>query len=422
MKKITKNLFSLVKKFRWLLITAVIVITLVGIGIYRQAHKQVKYTMDKVIRTTVVDLVSESGNIQAESQAVVNSVVDGIVSEIYVKNNDYVNAGQALFAVKSAATEQEIAAAYSAYLNAQNNVKLAEQNKNALIPQIRTAKKQLIDATALYIKISKSISTDPATVYTQTDLASAKLAYSAAKVNVGNLNNNYDKADIAIDAARQAEEAARLSYEAKNIFIVKAPVAGFVSNLAISVGDRVGVNGGLQTNTVATPNLIIADVRNLVFKAQFNEIDIPKIKIGQKGEIIIDALKDEKIAGQVKKIDAIGANTQGVISYNVYLSINNPDPVIKIGMSGDINIETEKHENVLTVSSAAIKPYQDGKAVQVVDPSRPKKNNTPVLKYIPVKTGIKTSDRTEILEGLSEGEEVVINNTTNQFKSNLFGG
>jgi multidrug efflux pump subunit AcrA (membrane-fusion protein) len=89
-------------------------------------------------------------------------------------------------------------------------------------------------------------------------------------------------------------------------------------------------------------------------------------------------------------------------------------------MSAVITIQTAKHEDALVVPNSAIKPYKGGKAVQVKDTSKPGNQ----LKYIQVKTGIKSTNETEILDGVTEGMEVVTSTTTASSKSGggLFGG
>lgn len=416
------KLLSFLKR-NWIWLTIILVILIfVGLSVSKARKAKNQYSTDIVKRETVADTVSETGNIVAEGQANIYSPIEGIVETSFVKNGDSVSENQKLFLVKSTATDQDKAASYSAYLTAQNNVTLAEQSKRTLEIQLQTAQKQLVDAQAdlqIVVKSTYLGELNPATSnkYSPSDMESAKAAVAIAQSTLTAAEQKVDEADQAIGAAQGAEESALIALNAKSSVLVKAPTSGLVSNLSIFIGDRVNTS-----SLSSAPALVIAKSNNPVFKAQINEIDILKLKVGQTGIATIDAAKNQKFNTKVSKIDDIGTNTSGVITYNVYFEFETADAALKSGMSGNISVETEKHENVLTVANAAVKPYQDGKAVQVIDPTLPKKKNLPQLKYIPVKTGIKTSDRTEIIEGLSEGMEVIINNTSNQFKSNLFGG
>ncbi len=423
MKKIAQKLFAFLMLHKWLTAIATIILIIIGISIWRQSTKITQYTTDKVTRTTIVSEVSESGNIQTEGQANIASPIEGVVEQIFVKNGDFVYPNSPLFAVRSLATDQEKAAAQSAYLAAQSNTLMSEQNKKSLAAQITAAQKAFYDAQNNYNIIAKKFrhhEINPATQvsFKQLEVDSAKTAVTAAQENLDVLKQKYQDADQVIEAAHAAEDSAKLNLDGKTSLIVRAPSRGTVSNINLNSGDMVTPMVGS-----AQPNLIISRLKNLVFEAQINENEIAKLKIGQVAQITIDAIKNKVLKATVKDIDTIGTNTAGVVTFDVHFLLQEGDENLRSGMSGNVDVEVEKHENVLTVSSAAVKPYQDGMAVQVIDTTKPiKKGKLPELKYIPVKTGLKSTERTEILDGLTEGTEVIINNTGNQFKSNIFGG
>lgn len=422
MQKTAKKIFLYLIRHKWLTITATVILIIIGLLIWRQSTRTPQYMTDKVTRATVVSEVSESGNIQTEGQANLNSPIDGVICQIYADNGDYVYTNQPLFVVRSLATDQEKAAAQAAYQAAQNNTLLAEQNKTALSAQILAAQKAIYDAQNNYNIVAKKFrhhEINPATQvsFKQLEVDSAKEAVVAAQENLASLKQKYADADFAIEATKAAEESARLNLEGKTSLMVRAPISGTVANFNNFLGDKVGPAG--LSATATTPTLIIVCSQKLVFKSQINEIDIVKLKLYQDASIAIDAVKDKEFTGKIIKIDQVGMNNQGVVSYNVYTNIKDSDPGLKIGMSGNVTIESERRENVLTVANAAIKPYQDGQAVQVIDRTQ---KNKPVLKYIPVKVGLKGLERTEIIEGLSEGMAVVITSDINQFRSAIFGG
>jgi len=417
-----KQIFQFLWRVKIYTIIALIILAIVGFSMYKKATAKPDLTFDRVTKETIVDSVSESGNLEIEGQANIASPAEGVVDNIYVENGDFVYTGQTLFTAKSTATEQDKATALSSFLAAQNNTLVAEQTKGTYSAGVDTAKQTLYAAQVNYNNISRwyKIHQNNSTTgrpYTSKDVASAQAAVDAAQQNLAVAEQKLADADAAISSAKEAETAAKINYDNKNVFKVTAPSSGTVSNIAVNPGDKVSpaVSGGKSV-------LIISRSKNILFTAQINENEIPKMKIGQTAKITVDAVKDKTFDAVIKNIDEIGTNTAGVITFNVYFSLNQADENFRSGMSGNVEVKVLRHENVLTVANAAVKPYQDGKAVQVIDTSKPKKGNMPELKYIPVKTGIKGSDRTEITEGLSEGEEVIINNTANQFKSNLFGG
>ena len=309
--------------------------------------------------------------------------------------------------------------ALTSYNNASNAVKQAEEAKLAIEAQLKIAKKQKIDARESFRFASTGFKNgliNPITgvVYSKYEVDSSRAAFTAAEANFDAFFTKYNDADQTINLAKEAEQNALLNYENLLGQIIKSPTNGFVSNLKIAVGDKVTPN---TMGAPISPCLIIADTNNLYLEAPFNEIDLPKIKIGQFSSLTFDAAKGKKFNGTINRIDSIGKDTQGVITYNVYIKINNPDDLLKPGMSGDVEVEIEKHEAVLTVPSAAVKHYQNGKAIQVLEII----DNKQELKYLPVEIGLKSIDKTEIINGLSEGQEIVISQINNAAR-NLFSG
>lgn len=418
-------MLNFLNKYKIYLIIVLIIGGLIGWSNFAKANKKTDYITDKVTIGTISDFVTESGNVMTEGQANISSSSEGIVAEILVSNDDYVSTGQPLFKVQSTSTDLDKATAQSSFLSAQNNTNTAIQAKNSYGSGVETARKTLYDAQTSYNNVKRwfiTHATNTATgrKYTQIDVNAATAALKAAEENLTIAEQKYADADLAIQAAQAAEDVAKQNYENKNIFTIKAPSSGKISNISINIGDKVG---STNTSATSTPSMIISKSRELIFKTMINEIDITKLKLDQPAEITVDAIKNQTFKGKIYQIDEIGTNSAGVISYGVYLSIDNQDSSMRAGMSGSINVEAQKHENVLTVSNSAIKPYQGGKAIQILKDQTVKGKTTKALTYIPVKVGLKGLERTEIISGVNAGEEVIVaTKTTAKTKSVLSGG
>lgn len=418
-KKIFPKFKKFIIRFRWLIVI-ILILALIGSLIIFKPKQQTQYVKASVTRENISETVNESGNIIADSQAEVNSTLEGTVEEIYVINGSYVYSGSPLFKVKSMVSEQAKNNALNTYNQATNTVKQAQETKLTLEAQAKSAKKQMIDAKAAYnvayIGFRDGL-VNPLTgvLYTQFEVNSARAALFAANANFDAAIAKYNGADNTINLAKESEKNALSNYEALLGEVIKSPTNGIVSNLSIAVGDKVTPS---NLGVTSKPCLIVADISKLYLQAAFNEIDLPKIKIGQKGYMSFDSIKDKTFEGVINRIDSIGNENQGVVTFNVYIKINNPDTVLNPGMSGDVDIEVEKHENVLTVPSASIKPYQNGKAVQVLELI----NNEQQLKYLPVEIGIKSIDKTEVVSGLNEGQEIVVSQINNSARSLFSGG
>lgn len=411
-------------KYKIYLIIVLIIGGLIGWSIYAKTTKKTDYITDKVTMGTVSDFVTESGNVMAEGQANITSPSEGVVEKIFVANNDQIYAGQSLFSVKSTSTDLDKATAQSSFLSAQSNTNTANQTKSSYGSGVETAKKTLYDAQTNYNNVKRwyivhATNATTGRKYTQTDVNAAVAALNAAQENLTIAEQKYADADVAISAAQAAEDVSKQNYDNKNIFTVKAPSSGKVSNININIGDKVG---GVSTGTTATPSMIISKSEILIFKTMINEIDITKLKVDQPAEITVDAIKNQTFKGKIYQIDEIGTNTAGVISYGVYLSIDSQDPAMRASMSGSISVEAQKHENVLTVINSAIKPYQGGKAVQILQEQTVNGKTTKVLTYVPVKVGLKGLERTEITSGVTVGQEIIVAVNSTAKAKNLLGG
>jgi HlyD family secretion protein len=125
---------------------------------------------------------------------------------------------------------------------------------------------------------------------------------------------------------------------------VKSPIDGIITSLSARVGDQVQ-----QGKTIAT----ITDPTQLNVVVSVDELDIPKVKIGQKAEVKVDAFPDTVFEGEVVKIADIGQSSGGVTTYDVTISIQNPMD-IKIGMSATAEIQVESRRGVVLLPIEAI--------------------------------------------------------------------
>jgi multidrug efflux pump subunit AcrA (membrane-fusion protein) len=152
---------------------------------------------------------------------------------------------------------------------------------------------------------------------------------------------------------------------------------------------------------------IISD-KNYEIEVNVSEVDIAKIKSGDTAIITLDAYGDEtEFYATVTSIEPAETIIEGISTYKVKLQFNEQDEQIKSGMTANIDILTAKKENVITIPQRAIITKAGQKIVRVIE-DVPEKNLININEVI-VKTGLRGSDgRIEILEGINEGDEVVI--------------
>ncbi len=230
-------------------------------------------------------------------------------------------------------------------------------------------------------------------------IISAINSLTNSKNALSDLVEGADSLDIASQqlALRQKEQA-------YNDYFIRAPFAGIVGKMNVKVADS--VSGSTVVATVVSAKKI-ADI-------SLNEVDVSKISVGNKATLTFDAIEGLTISGEVSEVDQVGTVDQGVVTYNVKIVFDTDDVRIKPGMSVTAAIITEVKSNVLTVPNGAVKSSGESRYVLVFDPPLPEgpagtvgvsSAMVPTEKVVVV--GSTSDSDTEILSGLSEGDQVV---------------
>ncbi len=209
-------------------------------------------------------------------------------------------------------------------------------------------------------------------------------------------------------------------------YTVVAPFAGTISAISLKPHDTASTGGAAAT---LITNQKIATL-------SLNEIDVAKIKIGDKTTLTLDALNGLTLTGSVSEIDPVGTVTQGVVSYTLKIVFDTQDEQVKPGMTVNAAIITDVKQGVLTVPASAIKNIGGTSYVDMFNPPlTPTNGSQGTVSVIPprqqtVVTGMSNDTSTEIVSGLNEGDQVVTRtittspNTaaTTQQAPSLFGG
>jgi HlyD family secretion protein len=244
----------------------------------------------------------------------------------------------------------------------------------------------------------------------------AQTDIEAANANIATKQNTLDKLLEGADAldlktqelsVRQRANALADAKEALNDYVIKAPYDCLIAVVNVNKGDL--VSSGTSIATVIT--------KSLLAEISLNEVDIAKIKIGQKATLTFDAIDGLSITGEVVEIDTLGTVSQGVVSYNAQISFDTQDERVKPGMSISTAIITDAKQDVLMVPNAAVKTqggttYVEMFANQTAATSGTTNSMTITSDTPPaqqeVTVGSANDTFTEIVSGLNEGDQVVI--------------
>lgn len=243
-------------------------------------------------------------------------------------------------------------------------------------------------------------------------------------VNVGfNVTDQKIKVTQAENALADAKESLAEHY-------VYAPLAGTVAEVNVKKGDSVS-SGSAVTTMITTQQ--VTDIT-------LNEVDVAKVKVGQKATMTFDAFPGLTLTGKVTQVDSIGAVSQGVVNYGVQIAFDNSNQGIKPGMSVSASIVTDVKDNALAVPNAAVKTGNNGSyyvetladadksAVQSAGSQGIASAVLPGQKAVEI--GVANDTVTEITSGLNEGDWVVTRTitaaqqaaSTQSQSSSAFGG
>lgn len=394
------------KRRRRIIIVAIVALVLIGGGYGVFAALRPSHIIDPsklavAERGDLARVVVATGKIQPLSKVEVKSKASGMVEKLYVDYDDKVKAGQTLMEldkVQLQAVVREAQANFQAARAALDSSKAQlERNKvDAEGPDVPFLKLNMERAQQMYKDgvMSKSLVEDAEKNY---QLALNKQVSSQRNLTVS-------MAEIAKAEAQVAQAKAALENaeeDLRNSTIV-SPISGLVLSRDVSVGD--GVSSILILGSQATLVMTLGDTSEVYVQGKVDEADIGKVYLGQPARIVVEAFKDKKFIGKVTRISPFGKEKDNVTTFEVRVSISNPTGELKANMSANAEIILEEKKNVLMVPEASL-IYDKNRNASVELPD-PKAENG--RKKVPVKLGISNGVKTEIISGLTEKQQVVL--------------
>ncbi len=394
------------KRRRRIILAAVALLVLIGggYGVYaalRPSHDIDPSKLAVAERGDLARVVVATGKIQPLSKVEVKSKASGMVKKLFVDYDDKVKHGQTLVELDKVQLEAVVREAQANYQAAQASLDSSkaqlERNKvDAEGPDVPFLKLNMERAEQMYKDgvMSKSFVEDAEKNY---QLALNKQMSAQRNLLVS-------RAEIAKSEAQVAQAKAALENaeeDLRNSTIV-SPIDGLVLSRDVSVGD--GVSSILILGSQATLVMTLGDTSEVYVQGKVDEADIGKVYLGQPARIVVESFKDKKFVGKVTRISPFGKEKDNVTTFEVRVSISNPTGELKANMSANAEIILEEKKNVLMVPEASLIYDKDRNAsVELPDP---KAENG--RKKVPVKLGISNGVKTEIVSGLNEKQQVVL--------------
>lgn len=344
------------------LFIVLVIITAVAAYFYLnyRSSKEVRVKTAAVALRDLTQTISYAGSIHAANNVQVGSKIAGRVSEVLFNELDEVQQGQVLIKLEDAEIRAQLRQSQEALNQAKINLVNIEKN----LERVKELTKKGFASTE--------------------QLDTAQQAYDVGRVVIKQNQANY--------AFMQAQ------LEQTSI---KAPISGTIVSKNVSVGEIVAGPLGGGNFSVPTPMAEIADLSDLEVHADVDEVDISKVYVGQEVVITVDAYPDKTFKGIVREIASMTMSRRDVgITYRVKVHITNPEKILKLGMTANLDFLLENREQILTVPKSAV-------LVQGEKQFAFKVRNQKVFKR-EVETGMEGEEFIEITSGLEAGENVIV--------------
>ncbi|MBV8050196.1 MAG: efflux RND transporter periplasmic adaptor subunit [Acidobacteriaceae bacterium] len=355
----------------------------------------------KVERGDLAKSVVATGKVTPITKVEVKSKASGIIRKLLVEYGDRVKKGQLLAQLDKdeiqAQVDQSRAALQAAEANLASSEADYERAKvDAEGPDVPLLRRQYDRA----VEMAK----DGVVSASALDDADRNYKMALNKQNVAKAQVTVLKAKIAQSQAELARDRANLKQleEQLSYTDIVSPIDGIVLSRDVEVGDA--VSSILVLGSSATLVMTLGDTSEVYVKGKVDESDIGKVYLGQPARIKVESFKDKTFNGKVTKISPMGVEKDNVTTFEVRVSINNPGGELKAEMTANAEIILEEHKNVLQIPEGAIIYDKDKKSFVDIPDSRAKDG----MKKIAVNIGISNGAKTEVLNGLKEGEEVVL--------------
>jgi HlyD family secretion protein len=392
------------RRFLWIF-GALVILTGLGVTGFvvmsRPADDIDSSRLAAVERGDIARSVVATGRIEPITKVEIKSKANGIIKELKVDVGDIVTPGQTLAELDKEDLAARVREAKAALIGAESNLKAAEaevaKNKvEAEGPDVPFTKRNFERAERL-LKDG---------VLPQQSYDDARSAYELAsnRQNVARAQGAVIEARVAQAkaAVAQAQATVDRAEEELKYATVRSPIGGMVLSRDVEIGSP--VSSILNMGAAATLVMVLGDISQVYVRGKVDEADIGVVKLDQPSRIKVETFKDKVFDGKVTQISPLGVDKDNVITFEVKVSINNPGNLLRANMTANAEIVLEEHKDVLLLpESAVIYDNQRNASVEIPAPGQPKGRERKSIK-----AGISNGSKTEVIEGLSEKQQVIL--------------
>lgn len=367
----------------------IIIVVVIALGVFgyfkffAKSTSQVQYQTATAEKGTLVTSVSASGDVTSGNSLPITTNATGVVTKVYVNNGESVIAGQKIAEIQlDQQSLQRQISAQASYVSAQNALNSAQSKMYSLQAALFKANQTFMNGKGADSNASHS---DP-------DWIQQNATWLQSEADYKNQAGAITQAQLSLSSAWTT-----LSQYSPTIL---APSAGTVANLSIAEGVVISGSTDVALHKLGVINAQAGGVQATV---NLSEIDVPKVKPGQKVTMTLDALSGKTFTGKVLVVDTNGTVSSGVTTYPAVIVFDSATEDIYPNMGVSVKIITSIKDNVILVPSAAVQ----NSSVQVM------KNGK--INSVDVEVGGSNDTQTEIISGVNEGD-VLVTGTTSTVK------
>ncbi len=393
------------RRKRIIIISVVVAAILLCVGVVfaftRGGTKIDPSKLAKVEKGDLAKSVVATGKVEPITKVEVKSKASGIVKKLLVQAGDKVKKGQLLAQLDKEEIQAQVAQSQAALQAAEASLKGSEADYERAkvdaegpdVPLLKRAYERAIGMAKEGV-VSTSALEDAQKNY---ELSLNKQNVSKAQLVVLRAKIGQSEAQVAQDRANLKQLEEQLGYTD-----IESPIDGVVLSRDVEMGDA--VSSILVLGSSATLVMTLGDTSEVYVKGKVDESDIGKVYLGQPARIKVESFKDKTFNGKVTRISPMGVEKDNVTTFEVRVSINNPGGELKAEMTANAEIILEEHKSVLQIPEGAILYDKDKKASVEVPEPKAKDGK----KKMAVNIGISNGAKTEVLGGLKEGDQVVL--------------
>jgi HlyD family secretion protein len=354
-----------------------------------------------VERGTMVKSVVATGKVEPITKIEIKSKANGIIKVLNADVDRAVKAGDILVELD----REQLAAALR---GAEANLLAARASLEAAEAQL---KKNVVEAEGPDEQFARRAYERAQTLFGQSLIAQSALDDAHSLVDVAENRKRAAQSQLAIARAKVAEARAQVAQAkaaadraAEDVAnaTLRAPIRGTVLSRDVEIGSPVSSILNLGAN--ATLVMTLGDIEQVFVRGKVDEADIGRVRLGQAARIRVETFKDKVFSGKVTQISPMGVEKDNVTNFEVRVSIDNPGQELKANMTANAEIVLEEHPDALIIPEAAVTyDAQKNAFVEVVAPG-----TKTGRKKIAVKLGVGNGTRIQILDGLKQGDKVIL--------------